>query len=202
MEHSTEDLMEKKTNMTQAVSGGDATAGNTAKIIAFQPALLEEQEEPLPDNVSLLSSEKLRRQTFEESTDFFDEAPRRIVGVISSKQIEEAEDYDVIDEIEQQAEKIERGLPPGEDVFDNLKKIRNGVRNAAVHCGYFVTNVRRSLKRRRADKKRRQEEEARRQRREELRQKQRIAVAPRRDANGLVQMRRRVDPKSVKKNRE
>lgn len=194
--------MKKKTNMSQAVSGGDTTAGNTAKIIAFQPVLSEEQEGPLPDNVALLSSEKLRQQTFEESTDFFDEVPRRIVGVISSKQIEEAEDYDVIDEIEQQAEEIERGLPPGEDVFDNLKKLRSGVRNVVVHCGYFVTNVRRGIKRRRADKKRRQEEAVRRQRREELRQKQRIAAAPRRDANGLVQVRRRVDPKSAKKNRE
>lgn len=194
--------MEKKTGFAPAVPGGETTAGNTAKIIAFHTVSAPEPEETLPDNVELLSSEKLRRQTFEESTDYFDEVPRRIVGVISSKQIEEAEDYDVIDEIEQQAEEIERGLPPGEDVFDNLKKFGNGVKNAAVHCGYFVTNVRRGIKRKRMEKKRRQEEAERRRRQEELRQMRRISTESRRDANGLVQVRRRVDPKSVKKNRE
>lgn len=194
--------METKTNMAQAVSGSETTAGNTAKIIAFHDVSAAAQEETLPDNVDLLSSEKLRQQTFEESTDYFDEVPRRIVGVISSKQIEEAEDYDVIEEIEQQAEEIERELPPGEDVFDRLKQFGNGVRNAAVHCGYFVTNVRRGVKRRRLQKQRRQEEALRRQRREESREKRRISTESRRDANGLVQVRRRVDPKSVKKNRE
>ena len=61
------------------------------------------------------------------------------------------------------------------------------------HCGYFATNVKRSIKRRRAINKRKKAEEERRQKQIERRRQQRAAQERRRDSNGLVQVHSRDD---------
>ena len=55
-----------------------------------------------------LVREKAKEARFRNSNDFFDEAPRKTVGVISSRDIDEAEEYDVIGEVERRATEVER----------------------------------------------------------------------------------------------
>lgn len=152
----------------------------------------EEFNEYASDEV--LAREEAKQNRFKDSEDFFDEAPgKKIYGVISSKEIEEAEDYDVIGEVEQKAEKLEKEPPtPGQTFVNVMKKIGGGLKNFGVHCGYFATNVKRSIKRKRAIKKRRQAEEERRRRARERAQRQRMQQETR-DSSGLVQVRSRSD---------
>lgn len=147
----------------------------------------EEFEEFVNDEV--LARNESKQERFKSSNDFFEEAPRRIFGVISSKQIEEAEEYDVIGEVEQQAEKIEQEPPKAKE----RKSIGASFKNFATHCGYFATNVKREIKRRRARKKRKKAEEERRRLQIERRQQERAVKERRRDSNGLVQVRSRDD---------
>ena len=142
----------------------------------------------------VLAREEAKQNKFKDSEDFFDEAPgKKIYGVISSREIEEAEDYDVIGEVEQKAEKLEKEPPkPGQTFVNVMKKIGTGLKNFGVHCGYFATNVKRSIKRKRAVKKRKQAEEDRRRRARERAQRQRMQQEMR-DSSGLVQVRRRTD---------
>ena len=176
----------------------------------FEKTLAEEETPKLEivvDNVSP-APETPPEESFEDSDDFFEEKPQRIMGVISSREIEEAEDYDVIGEEEQRAETVKRQAPSPEVNAEEadedeaaakagselLAKIGAAIKQFFIHLGYFVTNLRRAVKRRHAIKKRKRAEEERRLREEERRRQERIRRAERerqRDANGLVQVHRR-----------
>ena len=176
----------------------------------FEKTLAEEETPKLEivvDNVSP-APETPPEESFEDSDDFFEEKPQRIMGVISSREIEEAEDYDVIGEEEQRAETVKRQAPAPEVNAEEadedeaaakagselLAKIGAAIKQFFIHLGYFFTNLRRAVKRRHAIKKRKRAEEERRLREEERRRQERIRRAERerqRDANGLVQVHRR-----------
>ena len=176
----------------------------------FEKTLAEEETPKLEivvDNVSP-APETPPEESFEDSDDFFEEKPQRIMGVISSREIEEAEDYDVIGEEEQRAETVKRQAPSPEVNAEEadedeaaakagselLAKIGAAIKQFFIHLGYFFTNLRRAVKRRHAIKKRKRAEEERRLREEERRRQERIRRAERerqRDANGLVQVHRR-----------
>ncbi len=160
----------------------------------------EEFEEYASDEV--LVRQEAKHNKFRDSEDFFDEAPnRRIYGVISSREIEEAEDYDVIGEVEQKAEKLEKEpQKKAPDVAGVMKKIGGGLKYFGVHCGYFAKNVTRSIKRRHAAKKRRQAEEERRRRARERTMAQRDRQ-PVRTSGGLVQVHKRTDRRPPQKRR-
>lgn len=143
-------------------------------------------------NDEVLAREESDQGKFKSSSDFFEEAPRRYMGVISSQEIEEAEEYDVIGEVEQQAEQLEQEpAQKGEGFSGVMKKVGGGLKNFGIHCGYFATNVKRAVKRRRARTKRRKAEEARRRKQMERRRQQQAVQERRRDSNGLVQVHSR-----------
>ena len=141
-----------------------------------------------------LVREKAKEARFRNSNDFFDEAPRKTVGVISSRDIDEAEEYDVIGEVERRATEVEREAPKpkkkGNGFVGVLKKIGAGIGSFFTHCGYFITNLKREIKRSRAKKKRKKAEEERRRRARERAAQQRAQQRQRGD-NGLVQVRSR-----------
>ncbi len=130
---------------------------------------------------------------FKNSYDFFEEAPKKTMGVVSSKEIRDAEDYDVINEVEQRAAAVEKaGVNAGKSVLNTLKAIGSGIKSFGKHCGYFATNVSRMIKHKRAAKKRKQAEEERRRRAKIRAEKQR--VQKREMQNGrLVQVHKRTD---------
>ena len=186
----------------------EAAGGLTAKIIAFNaPADTAAEadgeepsaddgaepadEAPLPDNVSVISREQLEQQTFEDSNDFFDEVSHRVIGVISSKKIEEAEDYDIFDEAEQLADGYAREDEKDETVRGFFKQIFGNIKRFFVHVGYFFTNLKRGIHQKRTAGKRKKAAEERRQRAAERRLQRQEEMESRRADNGLVQVRRR-----------
>lgn len=149
-----------------------------------------------------LVREASRKQRFDDSYDFFDEAPSKTMGVISRDDVEKAEDFDVIEELEEKVMRVEKPEEPDEEepaqskgkvvlekVQSGLVKTGKGIKSFFVHCGYFCTNVYRMIKHKKAVKKRKKleaEKLARRQARLERERQARSA-----DSNGLVQVRSR-----------
>ncbi len=118
-------------------------------------------------NDEVLVRQEIKRTKFHDSDDFFDEAPKKTMGVISSQDIEDAEDYDVITEVEQKVNEVESSKDKNKNkgaFIAVLKNIVNGIKSFGVHCGYFCTNLSRMIKRKQAAKKRRKAEEERRER--------------------------------------
>ena len=175
------------------------------------------EEESEPDefeeymNDEVLVRQNVKSNKFKSSSDFFDEAPRKSVGVISSRDLEEAEEYDVIGEEEKRAEEVKREEPKKKAKKKAKKKNGGGAKafflgflmgckSFFTHCGYFITNVRRAVKRSRAKKKRMKAEEERRRRARERAAQQRAQSQNReqqrekqRTSGGLVQVRSRGD---------
>lgn len=128
-----------------------------------------------------------KRGKFNDSYDFFEEAPKKVVGIINSADLKNAEDYDVILEEEKRVKKIEREEKPEKSTsfITVLAGIGAGIKSFGVHLGYFATNVSRMIKRKRAMKKRRKAEE---ERRERERRRREMQSRQRREENGLVRM--------------
>lgn len=156
-----------------------------------------EYEETVPDENEAYEEdeEELRREAqrntaddFDEGYDFFEEKPRRIVGIIDvdSSDLKNAVDYDVLSEEEKRAVDVETAddNDKTESFIAAASKAGAGIKNFFVHCGYFCTNVSRLIKRKYAAKKRRKAELERRER-ERIRRQQTDA---RRDKNGLVKV--------------
>ena len=143
----------------------------------------EEDEEELRRE-----AEKNTADDFDEGYDFFEEKPRRIVGIIDvdSSDLKNAVDYDVLSEEEKRAVEVETATDNDktENFVEIASKAGNGIKNFFVHCGYFCTNVSRLVKRKYAAKKRKKAELERRER-ERMRRQQ---AAQRRDSNGLVKV--------------
>lgn len=156
-----------------------------------------EEEEYFNDEV--LVREEVRKNKFNDSDDFFEEAPKRVIGVISSKDVAEAEEYDVIGEVEKKVSEVERETPTAGEAFKNgLSKAANGTRSFFTHCGYFATNLSREIKRSRAKKKRQKAEEERRRRAKERAARQKRM----RDSSGLVQVRTRGQAPAAKRQKK
>lgn len=151
----------------------------------------DENDEEDYNNDEELVRQEAKRVKFKDSDDFFEEAPKKTVGVISSKDILDAEDFDVINEVEQRVKEVEKpSQSAGKSFVDAMNKIGSGIRSFGMHLGYFCTNVSRMIKRRHAMKKR-QKIEA--QRRERARQRAERQRTQRREMEngGLVQVHSR-----------
>lgn len=125
----------------------------------------DESDENDYDNDEELVRQESKQTKFKDSDDFFEEAPKKTMGVISSKDIRDAEDFDVITEVEKRVTEVEKPSSNAGDAFvSTMKKIGGGLKSFGIHFGYFCTNVSRMLKKRHAKKKRAKEEEQRRER--------------------------------------
>ncbi len=152
----------------------------------------EDDENEDFNNDEVLVRQAAKRTRFDDSSDYFEEAPKKVIGVISSKDIENAEEYDVIGEMERRAGEVEKEPPKKGEAFANAaKSIGAGAKNFFVHCGYFATNVKREIKHKKARKKRQQYEEDRRRRARERAERQRRQA----QNGGLVQVHKRYDRK-------
>ena len=175
----------------------------------------EENTEEEVDDEELVRS-KAKKNKFDSGYDFFEEAPKKSMGVIKSSDLRDAEDFDVIGEVEKKAETVKKKAleeeqnkenegetadkksagevlaDVGENVGNALKGFAGGVKNFGVHCGYFCKNVSRMIKRKRAIAKRKKAEEERRERERQKAERARMR-AERGESDGLVQVHSRTD---------
>jgi hypothetical protein len=155
-----------------------------------------EQEEFNNDEV--LVREQAKRTKFADSDDFFDEAPTKVRGIISNEELDAAEDYDVISEIEKRAEKVRRtevekpDVDEGKPIGEIFAGIGSGIKSFGIHFGYFCTNLSRMIKRKRAASKRQKAEQQRRERERQRAQRQRRQQRAAQDGS-LVQVHKRSD---------
>lgn len=198
-----EDKTESEDNQTadeqpeQLEQPGDPSA-ETAENSAEEPVPDEaeeltreeviQQELDEYNNDEVLVREEAKRNKFNSSVDFFEEAPKKIMGVISREEIEDAEEFDVITEVEKKATEVEKE-PVRREVKKQsmLKKTANGFKSFGKHCGYFAKNVKREIKHSKAKKKHKQEEEERRARAKQRAERQKIQAKN----GGLVQVKAR-----------
>lgn len=164
------------------------------KIVEIEDGLFgetDENDEEDYNNDEELVREEAKRVKFKDSDDFFEEAPKKTIGVISSKELRDAEDFDVISEVEERVKEVEKpSQNAGKSFVEAVKKVGGGIKSFGVHCGYFCTNVSRMIKRKHAMKKRQKAEAERRERARQRAERQR---AQRREMEngGLVQVHSR-----------
>lgn len=161
----------------------------------------EENDEEDYNNDEELVRQEAKRVKFKDSDDFFEEAPKKTIGVISSKELRDAEDFDVINEVEERVKEVEKpSQNAGKSFVEAAKKVGGGIKSFGVHCGYFCTNVSRMIKRKRAMKKRQKAEAERRERARQRAERQR---AQRREMEngGLVQVHSRSERRPVQSRR-
>ncbi len=141
----------------------------------------EDFEEYVQDEV--LVREESRQERFKDSSDFFEEAPKRSFGIILSRD-EDDEPQDLSTaydggqtEADEAAEepggsKPKKGVPePVRKIGSGFRNIGGGVKSFGTHCGYFAKNVKREVTCSRMKKKRQKAAEERR-REAELRGRQ------------------------------
>ena len=151
----------------------------------------DENDEEDYNNDEELVRQEAKRVKFKDSDDFFEEAPKKTMGVISSKELRDAEDFDVISEVEERVKEVEKpSQNAGKSFVEAVKKVGGAIKSFGVHCGYFCTNVSRMIKRKHAMKKRQKAEAERRERARQRAERQR---AQRREMEngGLVQVHSR-----------
>lgn len=161
----------------------------------------DENDEEDYNNDEELVREEAKRVKFRDSDDFFEEAPKKTMGVISSKEIRDAEDFDVINEVEERVKEVEKpSQNAGKSFVEAMKKVGGGIKSFGVHCGYFCTNVSRMIKRKHAMKKRQKAEAERRERARQRAERQR---AQRREMEngGLVRVHSRSERRPVQQRR-
>lgn len=164
------------------------------KIVEIEDGLFgeaDETDEEEYNNDEELVREEAKRVKFRDSDDFFEEAPKKTIGVISSKELRDAEDFDVISEVEERVKEVEKpSQNAGKSFVEAVKKVGGGIKSFGVHFGYFCTNVSRLIKRKHAMKKRQKAEAERRERARQRAERQR---AQRREMEngGLVQVHSR-----------
>ena len=160
-----------------------------------------ENDEEDYNNDEELVREEAKRVKFRDSDDFFEEAPKKTMGVISSKDIRDAEDFDVINEVEERVIEVEKpSQNAGKSFVEAMKKVGGGIKSFGVHCGYFCTNVSRMIKRKHAMKKRQKAEAERRERARQRAERQR---AQRREMEngGLVRVHSRSESRPAQNRR-
>ena len=161
----------------------------------------DENDEEDYNNDEELVREEAKRVKFRDSDDFFEEAPKKTMGVISSKDIRDAEDFDVINEVEERVKEVEKpSQNAGKSFVEAMKKVGGGIKSFGVHCGYFCTNVSRMIKRKHAMKKRQKAEAERRERARQRAERQR---AQRREMEngGLVRVHSRSESRPAQNRR-
>lgn len=161
----------------------------------------DENDEEDYNNDEELIRQEAKRVKFKDSDDFFEEAPKKTMGVISSKEIRDAEDFDVINEVEERVKEVEKpSQNAGKSFVDAMKKVGGGIKSFGVHCGYFCTNVSRMIKHKHAMKKRQKAEAERRERARQRAERQR---AQRREMEngGLVQVHSRSESRTAQNRR-
>ena len=161
----------------------------------------DENDEEDYNNDEELIRQEAKRVKFKDSDDFFEEAPKKTTGVISSKEIRDAEDFDVINEVEERVKEVEKpSQNAGKSFVDAMKKVGGGIKSFGVHCGYFCTNVSRMIKRKHAMKKRQKAEAERRERARQRAERQR---AQRREMEngGLVRVHSRSESRTAQNRR-
>lgn len=132
-----------------------------------------------------------KRVKFNDSDDFFEEAPKKAKGVISSRDILDAEDFDVIEEVEEKAKNVERQpKESGKKFIEAVVGFFAGVKSFGIHFGYFCTNLSRMIKQKRAMKKRQKAEQERRERARRRAERQKAQMRELND-NGLVRVHHR-----------
>lgn len=162
----------------------------------------DENDEEDYNNDEELVREEAKKVKFKDSDDFFEEAPKKTIGVISSREVKEAEDFDVINEVEKRAKEVERPSADTVKSFsETAKKVAGGVKSFCTHFGYFCTNLSRMIKRRRAANKRRKAEEARRERARQRAERQKMQNRQAASNGGLVQVHSRNDKRPVQQRR-
>ena len=203
----TEEVSEKKHPLEKKVD-------EYANLIFGSDDPEEETEEEVDDEE--LVRAKAKKNKFDSGYDFFEEAPKKSMGVIKSSDLRDAEDFDVIGEVEKKAETVKQKALEEEQNKENeseptdkksagevlanvgasvggaLKGFAGGVKNFGVHCGYFCKNVSRMIKRKRAIAKRKKAEEERRERERQKAERARLR-AERGESDGLVQVHSRTD---------
>ena len=161
----------------------------------------DENDEEDYNNDEELVRQEAKRVKFKDSDDFFEEAPKKTMGVISSKEIRDAEDFDVINEVEERVKEVEKpSQNAGKSFVDAMKKVGGGIKSFGVHCGYFCTNVSRMIKHKHAMKKRQKAEAERRERARQRAERQR---AQRREMEngGLVRVHSRSESRTAQNRR-
>ncbi len=161
----------------------------------------DENDEEDYNNDEELIRQEAKRVKFKDSDDFFEEAPKKTMGVISSKEIRDAEDFDVINEVEERVKEVEKpSQNAGKSFVEAMKKVGGGIKSFGVHCGYFCTNVSRMIKHKHAMKKRQKAEAERRERARQRAERQR---AQRREMEngGLVQVHSRSESRTAQNRR-
>ena len=97
----TEEIAESE---TAEETPNEEVKGKIDKVLELQDGLFgetDENEEDEYNNDEELVREEAKRVKFKDSDDFFEEAPKKTIGVISSKELRDAEDFDVIREVEE-----------------------------------------------------------------------------------------------------
>lgn len=161
----------------------------------------DENDEEDYNNDEELIRQEAKRVKFKDSDDFFEEAPKKTMGVISSKEIRDAEDFDVINEVEERVKEVEKpSQNAGKSFVEAMKKVGGGIKSFGVHCGYFCTNVSRMIKRKHEMKKRQKAEAERRERARQRAERQR---AQRREMEngGLVRVHSRSESRTAQNRR-
>lgn len=195
-EEETDEISNNDDEAYEAASEGVAIPEDNELIDEIEEAE-DEEEEPEEDEEKLRKeAERNTADDFDEGYDFFEEKPRRIVGIIDvdSSDLKNAVDYDVLTEEEKKAIEVETADDKDEKLdsfIETASKAGEGIKNFFVHCGYFCTNVSRLIKRKHAAKKRKKAEMERREK-ERLRRQQ---TAQRRDKNGLVKVHSATPPR-------
>lgn len=197
----TEEIAESE---TAEETPNEEVKGKIDKVLELQDGLFgetDENEEDEYNNDEELVREEAKRVKFKDSDDFFEEAPKKTIGVISSKELRDAEDFDVISEVEERVKEVEKpSQNAGKSFVEAIKKVGGGIKSFGVHCGYFCTNLSRMIKRKHAMKKRQKAEAERRERARQRAERQR---AQRREMeNGrLVQVHSRSEHRPVQQRR-
>lgn len=184
-----EDDMEQAVEDDVALDNDD----NSKQSSIFAEFDVENTEEEDYLNDEELVRAEAKHAKFYDSDDFFEEAPYKTKGVISRMDIKDAEDYDVIEEVEKRAVEVKKEKPETEVKFaETMKKIGSGIKHFGIHFGYLCTNVYRMIKRKRIASKRRKAEEARRERARMRAERENYQRRASQDGS-LVQVHRRDD---------
>lgn len=200
----TEVTVENTESETAEEAPSEEVKEKTDMVAEFEDSLFgeaDENDEEDYNNDEELVRQEAKRVKFKDSDDFFEEAPKKTMGVISSKELRDAEDFDVINEVEERVKEVEKpSQNAGKSFVEAMKKVGGGIKSFGVHCGYFCTNVSRMIKRKHAMKKRQKAEEERRERARQRAERQR---AQRREMEngGLVQVHSRSERRPAQNRR-
>lgn len=193
-ETETENAEETAESVTAEKTTDEEVKEKTDKAVEIEDGLFgeaDENDEEDYNNDEELVRQEAKRVKFKDSDDFFEEAPKKTMGVISSKELRDAEDFDVINEVEERAKEVEKpSQNAGKSFVEAMKKVGGGIKSFGIHCGYFCTNVSRMIKRKHAMKKRQKAEAERRERARQRAERQRTQRREM-ENGGLVQVHSR-----------